>query len=74
MTEDGTKTAYARIGLWFNAETGHIHLSLPGQGLSTVIDTATSKRGHPHLFNKLAKMLRDAGKPHPAIVEDWKAR
>ena len=33
---------------------------------------AASKRGHPHLFNKLAKVLRDEGKPHPAgIVDEW---
>ena len=32
---------------------------------------SASKRGHPHMFNKLAKLLRDQGKPHPAIVEEW---
>jgi hypothetical protein len=32
---------------------------------------AASKRGNPQLFNKLAKVLRDQGKPHPAVVEEW---
>ena len=72
MTKEGTKTAYVRIGLWFNEDTGHIHLSIPGQNLSTVNATPASRRGHPHLFNKLAKALRDDGKPHPPVIEDWK--
>lgn len=72
MTKAGTKTAYARIGLWFNEETGSIHLSIPGPGLSTVNAKPESQRGHPHLFNKLAKVLRDQGKPHPAVIENWK--
>lgn len=72
MSKEGTKTAYARVGLWFNEATGHIHLSIPGQGLSTVNAVPESRRGHPHLFNKLAKVLRDQGKHHPAIIDDWK--
>ena len=66
------KTAYPKIGVWFDQDAGHIHLSIEGQGLSTVNSDPVSKRGNPHLFNKLAKALRDAGKPHPLIVEDWK--
>jgi hypothetical protein len=46
-------------------------LSIPDHGLSTVNADATSKRGNPHLFNKLAKVLRDQGKPHPPVVEEW---
>jgi hypothetical protein len=68
------KTAYSSVGIWFDSEAGDIHLSIEGQGLSTVNGNATSKRGHPHLFNKLAKVLRDQGMPHPAIIEDWSAR
>lgn len=66
------RTAYPRIGIWFDEEAGDIHLSIPGQGLSTINGNAVSKRGNPHLFNKLAKALRDEGRPHPAIVENWK--
>jgi hypothetical protein len=66
------KTAYPKIGIWFDEEGGDIHLSIAGHGLSTINANAMSKRGNPHLFNKLAKALRDEGKPHPSIVEDWK--
>lgn len=68
------KTAYPKIGVWFDSAAGDIHLSIEGQGLSTVNSNASSKRGNPHLFNKLAKALRDAGMPHPLIIEDWSAR
>ena len=70
MIERSGKTAKVTIGLWFDEQAGDIHLSIPGHGLSTVNADASSKRGNPHLFNKLAKVLRDEGKPHPAVVED----
>ena len=72
LAERSRKTAYPKIGLWFDKVAGDLHLSIPGHGLSTVNANADSKRGNPHLFNKLAKALRDEGKPHPAIIEDWK--
>lgn len=72
MTERSGKTAYPKIGVWFDDVAGDIHLSIPGHGLSTINGNPESKRGNPHLFNKLAKALRDDGKPHPAIIEDWK--
>ena len=72
MTRESKKTAYAQIGVWFREETGRIHLSIPGQGLSTVDARPESRRGNPHLFRKLAKVLRDQGKPHPVIIEDGK--
>lgn len=68
------KTAYPKIGVWFDSDGGDIHLSIEGHGLSTVNGIATSKRGNPHLFNKLAKVLRDDGLPHPPIIEDWANR
>lgn len=71
MGEQSGRTAKATVGLWFDEASGDIHLSIPGHGLSTVGADAASKRGHPHLFNKLAKVLRDEGKPHPSIVEEW---
>jgi hypothetical protein len=71
MAERDGKTGSATIGLWYKEDTGAIHLSLGDHGLSTVNADPASKRGHPHLYNKLAKLLRDQGKPHPAIVEDW---
>lgn len=62
MGERSGKTAKVTIGLWFDEEDGEIHLSIPGQGLSTVSSRPESKRGNPHLFNKLAKVLREQGK------------
>ena len=47
---------------------------LPPEWLSTVNGRADSARDNPHLFNKLAKALRDEGKPHPSIIESWKGR
>jgi hypothetical protein len=69
VARENGKTATVTIGLWFDAKAGDIHLSIPGQGLSTVSADAASKRGDPHLFNKLAKLLREQGKPHPTVVE-----
>jgi hypothetical protein len=63
MAEKCGKTGKLTIGLWFDEKAGDIHLSIPDHGLSTVGGDATSKRGHPHLFNKLAKVLRHQGKP-----------
>ena len=71
MNERSGKTGQVTVGIWFDESAGDIHLSIPGQGLSTVNGDATSKRGNPHLFNKLAKVLREQGKVHPAVVEEW---
>ena len=71
MAEPSGKTAYPSIGVWFDEKAGDIHLSPAGHGLSTVNGNASSKRGNPHMFNQLAKALRDKCKPHPAIIEDW---
>lgn len=71
MTERSGKTGKVTLGIWFDEGAGDIHLSVPGHGLSTVGSDPASKRGNPHLFNKLAKALRDQGKPHPQIVEEW---
>lgn len=72
MAEGSGKTATLTIGLWFDEAAGDIDLSIPDHGLSTINASPASKRGHPHLFNKLAKVLRDQGKPHPpVVVEEW---
>jgi len=72
MSGERGKTAEVNINVWFDEETGDIHLRIPDHGLSTISADAASKRGHPHLFNKLAKVLRDQGKRHPSrIVEEW---
>ena len=71
MAERSGKTGQVTLGIWFDEEADDIHLNIPDHGLSTVNGNAESKRGNPHLFNKLAKALRDQGKPHPEIVEEW---
>jgi hypothetical protein len=71
MTEQSGKTEQVTLGVWYDEAAGDIHLRIPGHGLSTVNGDAASKRGNPHLFNKLAKVLRDQGKSHPEIVEEW---
>lgn len=71
MSKSSGKTGQVTLGVWFDEAVGDIHMSIPGHGLSTVNSDTASKRGNPHLFNKLAKVLRDQGKPYPEIVEDW---
>ena len=71
MAERTGKTAYLKIAAWYDEEAGDIHLSIGEHGLSTVNGDASSARGNPHLFNKLAKVLRDEGKPHPPVIENW---
>lgn len=74
MEESATgRTIYPKIGVWYRGDTGHIHLSIEGQGLSTVNDDPSSVRGHPHLYNKLAEVLRAAGAEAPA-AETTRAR
>lgn len=74
MAERSGKTAYLKLGVWYDEKAGDIRLSIPGHGLSTVNAEIASKRGNPQLFNKLAKALRDEGKLHPPIVEGWGSR
>lgn len=68
----GGKTRYVQMSLWFNAETGHIHLAAPGSSWfhTTVCNTPGSKRGHANLFRKLARLLDEAGLPGPQIQGD----
>jgi hypothetical protein len=69
-SERGGNTAYLNVGAWYNAETGHIHLTLPRSGWfhTTVVSDQNSKRGHPNLFRKLARALREAGVPAPEDI------
>lgn len=67
--EKGGNTAYLRIGAWYDAKTGYIHLTLPHSDWfhTTVDNDPESKRGHQNLYAKLARALRDAGAPHPEM-------
>jgi hypothetical protein len=74
-SEKGGNTAYLNVGVWYDAATGHIHMTLPHSGWfhTTVTSDPKSKRGHPNLFAKLARALKDAGVPYPPdapAVED----
>jgi hypothetical protein len=59
------KTARLDVGIWFNPNTGHIHLAAKDHFISTVSADPASKRYHPNLYRKLAAALRDADCPHP---------
>lgn len=68
-SERGGKTAYLNIGVWFDEDQGRIHMALPGPGgfVTTVNDNPDSLRGHPNLFMKLARALKEAGVPGPEV-------
>ena len=61
------KTVRLDVGIWWNPETDHIHISAKDQFISTVCAKEGSARCHPNLYRKLARALRDAGRPHPQI-------
>jgi len=71
-SEKGGNTAYLNIGVWYDATTGHIHMTLPHSAWfhTTVTNDAGSKRGHPNLFGKLARALKQAGVPGPEVGEE----
>ena len=65
------KTVRLEIGIWYNEAKEDIRISapgVPGFKLTTVRRDPTSKRGHPHLFGKLAQYLRDQGVPAPEVM------
>ena len=66
-SERGGKTAYLGIGAWYDEDSGHIHLTLPHTGWfhTTVSSDPASVRGHPNLFAKLTRALKEAGVPYP---------
>ncbi|HET7576792.1 MAG TPA: hypothetical protein VFK19_09560 [Sphingomicrobium sp.] len=70
-SQRGGNTAYLNVGAWFNPETGHIHLTLPHSKWfhSTVNPDPASVRGHPNLYNKLARALKEAGVPGPQVAD-----
>jgi len=66
-SEKGGHTIYMKVGVWYNAESGDIHLTVPESGWfhTTVNNRPGSKRCHPNLFAKLARALKEADAPHP---------
>lgn len=69
--EEHIKTAYLNFNVWYNPETRHIHMALPNSNrvITTINDDPKSERGHPNLYQKLARALRDSDVPHPPINE-----
>jgi hypothetical protein len=70
------KSVYLNVGIWFNEETGNIHLTAQNvEGFHTTVNSRPdSVRSHPNLFAKLAKVLKGAGAPHPEIDEGEAAK
>ena len=68
------KSVKLEVRIWFEEDTGRIHLEgrLAGRHMfiSTVNADPASKRGHPNLFGKLARCLREAGAPAPDATSD----
>ena len=64
-TSKSGKTVYLDIQIWFDEEQNNIHIAGKGITQTTVKVDRKSKRGHPNLFKKLAKCLREAGAPAP---------
>jgi hypothetical protein len=66
------KSVYLEVGIWWDEAQGQIHLTAKNvDGFhTTVSNDPNSKRGHPNLFRKLAKVLKDTGAPHPAVTEE----
>ncbi len=63
------RSVYVRVGVWWNEEQGHIHLTAQGvPGFHTTLNNIPgSKRCHENMFKKLAKLLKDEGVPHPVM-------
>lgn len=61
---------YFEVGVWYDEEQGSIHMAAKGApGFHTTVrQDPTLKRGHPNLFKKLVKCLRDNGAPAPPEV------
>ncbi len=61
------RSVYTRVGFWFDPNQGSIHMTLHGvpNGHVAVNREPGRRNGHPTLFTKLAKALREAGAPAP---------
>ncbi|CAN1722801.1 protein of unknown function [Hyphomicrobium sp. 1Nfss2.1] len=61
------KSVSLAVRVWYDEEQGNIHIASKDDHelISTINRDPAHSRGHPHLFNKLAKCLRDESKPAP---------
>ncbi len=63
---------YLDVGVWWDEDNECIRMTSRDARVpfhTTVNEDPESKRGHPNLFQHLAKCLSTAGAPHPPIVE-----
>lgn len=60
----GSRTVYARFGVWYDKEQEMIHLTIPDSGWfhTTVSNNPQSKRFHANLFGKLQRLLAEQGR------------
>ena len=63
------RPVYVDVGIWFSEVTGDVHLAVSGfkNAHVTVTNKPTSAQGHPELYRKLARVLKDAGAPCPDL-------
>ena len=61
------RSVYVRMGVFYNEDTGQIHLTAPETKWlhTTVNNKPGSKRCHPNMFAKLARILKESGAPSP---------
>ena len=64
---DPGNSIYLEIGVWYDEAKDSIHIASNDVAdfHTTVRADAKLKRGHPNLFEKLARNLRDNGAPAP---------
>ncbi len=63
---DGKSVTF-ELRIWWDPESEKIKMAAQDLFITTVNDRPASKRGHPKLFRKLARVLRDHGAPAPDI-------
>ena len=65
------KAVSTEVGFWLEKD-GSIHLTIKEDPTGHVAVNADPRRrnGHPTLFRRLAKALREAGAPAPEFTDD----
>jgi hypothetical protein len=68
-SERGGNTAYLNLGVWYEAATGQIHMTLPHSGWfhTTVSTDPKSIRFHRSLVEQLTRAMKEAGVPYPEV-------